>query len=179
MPKEVLVVEVFEAIRNRRSIRRFTDQPLPKDALDKLLEAARWAPCGGNLQRWRFVVVTSPSTKELIKKFAPGIFDMPAAFIVVCVQTVQSKHHRDEATYLADCSMAAENIMLQAHAMGIGTCVALSYAKIAVRQILDIPEDVEPLLLITLGYPAEAPEPPPKLTLHEIAFLDEYGKEWK
>ncbi|MCJ7620194.1 MAG: nitroreductase family protein, partial [Anaerolineae bacterium] len=58
VPKEVLVVEVCEAIRNRRSIRRFTDQPLPKDALDKLLEAARWAPCGGNLQRWRFVVVT-------------------------------------------------------------------------------------------------------------------------
>jgi nitroreductase len=179
VPKEVLVVEVFEAIRGRRSIRRFTDQPLPKEALDELLEAARWAPCGGNLQRWRFVVVTSPSTKELIKKFAPGIFDMPAAFIVVCVQTVQGKHHRDEATYLADCSMAAENIMLQAHAMGIGTCVALSYAKVAIRRILNIPEDVEPMLLITLGYPAEQPEAPPKLTLPEIAFLDEYGKEWK
>jgi nitroreductase len=172
-------VEVFEAIRGRRSIRRFTDQPLPKEALERLLEAARWAPCGGNLQRWRFVVVTSQSTKKLLKKFAPGIFDMPAAFVVICIQTVQGKHHRDEATYLADCSMAAENIMLQAHALGIGTCVALSYAKTAVRQILNIPEDVEPLLLITLGYPAEAPEAPPKLPLTEIAFLDEYGKGWE
>jgi nitroreductase len=179
VPKEGELVEVFEAIRGRRSVRRYTDQPLPKEALDKLLEAARWAPCGGNLQRWRFVVVTSPSMKTLIKKFAPGIRDMPAAFIVICVQTVQGKHHRDEATYLADCSMAAENIMLQAQAMGIGTCVALSYAKVAIRQILDIPEGVEPLLLIALGYPAEAPEEPPKLALSEIAFLDEYGKEWK
>jgi len=172
-------VEVCEAIRNRRSIRRFADQPIPKQDLDKLLEAARWAPCGGNLQRWRFVVVTSPSMKELIKKFAPGVFGMPAAFIVVCIETVQSTHHRDEATYLADCSMAAENIMLQAHALGIGTCVALSYGKLAVREILNIPEGVEPQLMMTLGYPAESPEAPPKLELREIAFLDEYGKEWE
>lgn len=172
-------MEVCEAIRNRRSIRRFTDQPIAKQDLDKLLEAARWAPCGGNLQRWRFVVVTSPSTKELIKKFAPGVFGMPAAFIVICIETVQSTHHRDEATYLADSSMAAENIMLQAHALGIGTCVALSYGKVAVREILSIPEGVEPQLMMTLGYPAESPEAPPKLELPEIAFLDEYGKEWE
>ena len=172
-------MQVCEAIRNRRNIRKFTDQAIPKQDLDKILEAARWAPCGGNLQRWRFVVVTSPSMKELIKKFAPGVFGMPAAFVVVCIETVQSTHHRDEATYLADCSMAAENIMLQAHALGIGTCVALSYGKLAVREILNIPEGVEPQLMMTLGYPAESPEAPPKLELRDIAFLDEYGKEWE
>jgi nitroreductase len=172
-------VEVFEAIKNRRSIRRFTDQPLPKEALEKLLEAARWAPSGGNLQRWRFVVVISPAVKQLIKKFAPGIFDMPAAFIIICIETVKRAHHKDQGTYLADSSMAAQNIMLQAHAMGIGTCVALSYAKVAIREILRLPEGVEPMLLVTLGYPAEAPEPPTRRPLKELAFVDEYGKEWK
>jgi len=75
--------------------------------------------------------------------------------------------------------MAAENIMLQAHALGLGTCVALSYGKLAVREILNIPEGVEPQLMMTLGYPAESPEAPPKLELREIAFLDAYGKEWE
>jgi nitroreductase len=78
-------MRVFEAIKGRRSIRQFTDEPIGKEALEKLLDAARWAPTASNQQRWRFVVVTLPSVKGLIKKFAPGIFAMPAAFIVICV----------------------------------------------------------------------------------------------
>ncbi len=171
-------MDVFEAIKNRRSIRQFTDQPIGKDALEKLLDAARWAPTASNQQRWRFVVVTSPPVKELIRKFAPGIFVMPAAFIVICVEKAPDANPWAEATYLADCSIAAQNIMLAAYEMGIGTCVALSYAKVAVSEILDLPENVEPLLVLTLGYPAEDPEPPPRLDLNEIAFMNEYGKEW-
>jgi nitroreductase len=68
--------------------------------------------------------------------------------------------------------------MLAAYEMGIGSCVALSYAKVAVKEILNLPDDVEPLLIVTLGYPAEAPEPPPRLELNQIAFMGEYGKEW-
>jgi nitroreductase len=171
-------VDVFEAIKGRRSIRQFTDEPIGKDALEKLLDAARWAPTASNQQRWRFVVITSPSVKKLIKQFAPGIFAMPAAFIVICAEKDPDAHPRAEVTYLADCSMAAQNIMLAAYEMGFGSCVALSYAKVAVREILDIPEGIEPLLVVTLGYPAEAPEPPRRLELNQIAFMDQYGKEW-
>jgi nitroreductase len=171
-------MNVFEAIKERRSIRQFTDDPIGKDALEKLLDAARWAPTASNQQRWRCVVVTSPTVKELIKKFSPGIFAVPAAFIVICVEKAPGAGAWDEATYLADCAIAAQNIMLAAHEMGIGSCVAISYAKVAVAEILNLPENVEPLLVITLGYPAEAPEPPPRLELNQIAFMDEYGKEW-
>ncbi len=73
-------MDVLEAIKSRRSIRQFTDEPLEKDVLERLLDAARWAPTASNQQRWRFVVVTDPSVKQLIRKFAPGIFLMPAAF---------------------------------------------------------------------------------------------------
>jgi len=171
-------MDVFEAIKSRRSIRQFTDEPIGKDALDRLLDAARWAPTAGNQQKWRFVVVTSPPVKELIRKFAPGIFVMPAAFIVICVQKAPDANRWTEETYLADCAIAAQNILLAAHEMGIGSCMALSYAKVAIKEILDIPEGIEPLLVITLGYPAEDPEPPPRLELNEIAFMDEFGKEW-
>ena len=171
-------MNVFEAIKSRRSIRQFTDEPVGKDVLEKLLDAARWAPTASNQQRWRFIVVTSPPVKGLIKKFAPGIFDIPAAFIVICVEKASDVNHWVEATYLADCAIAAQNIMLAACEMGLGTCVALSYAKVAITEILDTPENIEPLLIVTIGHPAEAPEPPPRLELNQIAFLDEYGKEW-
>jgi nitroreductase len=171
-------MDVFDAIMGRRSIRQFTDDPIGKEQLERLLEAGRWAPSGGNEQNWRFVVVTSPPQRELIRKFAPGIFAMPAAFIVICADKEPDANSWKEALYVADCSIAAQNIMLAAYEMGIGTCVALSYAKVAIAEILDLPENVEPMLVVTLGYPAEDPEPPPRLELKEIAFIDEYGKEW-
>jgi nitroreductase len=171
-------MNVLEAIKERRSIRQFTHEPIEKETLEKLLDAARWAPTASNQQRWRFVVVTSPSVKELIKKFSPGIFAMPSAFVVICVEKVPGARAGAEVTYLADCAIAAQNIMLAAYELGIGTCVALSYAKVAVREILNLPDNVEPLFVITLGYPAEDPEPPPRLELNQIAFIDEYGKEW-
>lgn len=171
-------MDVLEAIKGRRSIRQFTDEPLGKDALDRLLDAARWAPTASNQQRWRFVVVTSPSVKKLVRQFAPGIFVMPAAFVVICVEKEPDPTPTAEVAYLADCAIAAQNLMLAAHAMGIGSCVALSYAKVAISEILDLPESIDPVLVITLGYPAEAPDPPSRLALTQIAFRDGYGQEW-
>jgi nitroreductase len=103
---------------------------------------------------------------------------MPAAFIVICVEKAPDANPWKETVYLADCAIASQNIMLAAHEMGIGSCVAISYAKVAIKEILNLPDDVEPLLMVTLGYPAEAPEPPGRLKLNQIAFMDEYGKEW-
>jgi nitroreductase len=170
-------MDVMEAIKGRRSIRQFTDQPIEKEKLQKLLEAARWAPSGGNLQTWRFVVVTSPSQRELVKKFAPGIFAMPSAFIVICAEMEAGANEWKQRLCLADCAIASQNIMLAAHEMGIGTCVALSYAKSAISEILELPDNVEPMLVVTLGYPAEAPEPPPRFELSKIAFEERYGQE--
>jgi nitroreductase len=172
-------MDVMGAIKGRRSIRQFSDKPVEREELGRLLEAARWAPSGGNLQKWRFVVVTSPSQRELVKKFAPGIFAVPTAFIVVCAEVEADANEWKQRLYLADCSIASQNIMLAAYEMGIGTCVALSYAKSAISEILELPENVEPMLVVTLGYPAEDPEPPPRFELSEMAFEERYGQEWK
>ncbi|MFC1960827.1 nitroreductase family protein [Chloroflexota bacterium] len=171
-------MDVSAAVKGRRSIRAFTPDPISEADLAKLLDAARWAPSAGNQQKWRFVVVTDLGMKELVKQFAPGIFVMPAAFIVICAEKKPGASAWDEQCYLADCSIAAQNIMLAAYELGIGSCLALSYAKVAAQEILSIPENVEPYLVVTLGYAAEDPAPPPRLELNEIAFVDEYGKEW-
>jgi nitroreductase len=171
-------VDVLEAIKQRRSIRQFTEQAIERELLEQILDAARWAPTASNQQKWRFIVVTDPTVKEMVRKVSPGIFATPAAFIVICAEAAPEASDWDERTYLADCAVAAQNIMLAAHALGLGSCVALSYGRAAVQEILDIPDRVKPELIVTLGYPAEDPSPPPRLPLSQIAFADTYGKGW-
>jgi len=169
-------MDVLEAIKQRRSIRQFMEQAIERKLLEQILDAARWAPTAGNQQKWRFIVVTDRMVKEMVRKVSPGIFATPAAFIVICAEAAPDASDWDEWTYLADCSIAAQDIMLAAHALGLGTCIALSYARSAVQEILDIPDQVKPELIVTLGYPAEDPAPPPRLPLSQIVFADEYGK---
>ena len=171
-------MDMLEAIKQRRSIRQFTEQAIERELLEQILDAARWAPTASNQQKWRFIVVTDPTVKEMVRKVSPGIFATPAAFIVICAEAAPDASDWDEQTYLADCAVAAQNIMLAAHALGLGSCLALSYARSAVQEILDIPDQVEPELVVTLGYPAEDPSPPPRLPLSQIAFADTYGKGW-
>jgi nitroreductase len=171
-------MDVLEAIKQRRSIRQFMEQAIERKLLEQILDAARWAPTAGNQQRWRFIVVTDPTVKEMVRKVSPGIFATPAAFIVICAKKAPDAGDWDEWTYLADCAVAAQNIMLAAHALGLGSCIAISYARTALKEILDIPDQVKPELIVTLGYPAEDPSPPPRLPLSQIVFADEYGKGW-
>lgn len=173
-------MEMMEAILRRRSIRRFTEQPIERDVLEQLINAARWAPNGNNNNLWRFLAVMSPNQKRLVLRFSPGVFDMPAAIIVVCM-----KHRREKITeairllHMADAAIACQNICLAAESMGIGSCIVYSYNAKALKPILGLADDVPPYLMVTLGYPDESPEPPPRLPLNEIAFIDEYGKAWE
>ena len=172
-------MDIFETIYERRSVRKYTDQPIEKSILEKLLDAARWAPNGSNRNAWRFVVITSETQRKLLLKFAPGIFNMPAAMIVICIDPgIKRVKEKTRMMRMADAAIAAENIVLAAHALGIGSCMVVSYADLAIRNILKIPEQISPKILITLGYPAESPEPPPRKPIAEITFEDKYGKEW-
>ncbi|MGD8491500.1 MAG: nitroreductase family protein [Anaerolineae bacterium] len=173
-------MDLFEAIHGRRSIRRYTAEPLAPDALETLLDAARWAPNAGNWNAWRFVVVTSPVQKQLLLKFTPGVDDVPAAVIVICIEPKQ-KQVKEAArlVYVADAAIAAENMALAAHGLGLGSCIVVSFAEAALRAVLKLPEAVFPCMLLTVGHPAEAPPPPPRRPLAEIAFTDEYGQEWR
>jgi len=173
-------MELFEAILKRRSVRRYKDKPIDDSALGKILDAARWAPNAGNYNSWRFIVVTSPAQNKQLLHFCPGIDEVPAAIIVICAEPKQKRiKEKTRLMYMADCAMATQNIVLAAHSLDIGSCVVISFADVAMREILAIPENVEPHLLVTLGYPAEDPEPPPRRPISEIAFRNDYGEEWK
>ena len=156
-------MDIMKTIYERRSVRQYTDQQIDKEVLGKLLDTAIWAPNGGNSNPWRFIVVTSEAQKKLLLKFTPGVFDMPAAIVVICTESKQKNINENKRMiHMADAAVAAENIVLAAHALGIGSCMVVSFADLAIRNILNIPEQISPKILITLGYPAESPEPPPR-----------------
>jgi nitroreductase len=172
-------MDLFKAIRERRSIRKYKDEPIDDSAIEKILDAARWAPNAGNYNSWRFVVITSPAKMKLLLQFCPGIDDVPAAIIVVCAKPKQKRlKDATRLMYMADCAIATQNIVLAAYSLNIGSCVVISFADKALREILNIPEDVQPYLLVTLGYASEVPEPPARLPISKIAFRNDYTKEW-
>jgi nitroreductase len=174
-----MAMDVFEAIVKRRRVVDFTDRTIDRSTMTQILEAARWSPSGGNQQRWRFIVVTDPNTKEMIGDVSPGIYGSPTAIVAICVKMRPRANEWDRWMEACEVGIAAQNIALAAFALGVGSCMIASFARESVEQILDLPEGIEPQLLVTLGYYAQLPEPPGRLPLDEIAFSERYGREWK
>lgn len=165
---------VFEVIKGRRSIRDFKDGKIPDEHLRLVLEAGIWAPSGSNLQPWEFVLIKDEDLVERVRLFSPGLFGRPAAIILICInrKIAEKAGRMGELTSLMDISMAAENIMLMAYALNIGSCPVASFNKAAVKELLGLPAHVEPALMITLGYPKEIPKPPSRRPLEEVVHVD-------
>ncbi len=169
-------VDLLEVIKNRRSIRKFKSKPVEKEKLDKLLEAAEWAPSAGNLQARDVILVTEQKTKEeLVKaKYGRGvqhfILDAPVV-IVVCVNQQKALPHGQRGTSLyciQDATASIQNILLMAYALGLGSCWIGAFDEDSVREVLGIPKHARPIAIIPLGYPDESPRPTPrKIDLHK------------
>ena len=159
-------MDVFEAIKGRRSVRHFTDQPVERETLLKLLEAAVWAPTGGNGQTWRFVIVTDPQMMRKVKMVSPGLLGGPPAVVAIAQDMAAARHKGGkmgpESIVKMDSAMAAQNLMLAAHALGLGTCVIASFHPVAVGKLLKLPQDTLPHLLVSIGYFDADPPPPPR-----------------
>ncbi len=172
-------MELYEAIRGRRSIRRFLPEPIDRSILDRIVEAAIWAPSGGNAQTWRFVVVTEAKRRRRLRTVSPGLLGDPPVVIAVCqdLGEARAKGSTLGETFLApvDAAMATQNFLLAAHAEGLGTCTIASFHRKAVARLLELPDGVEPILLISAGRPAESPEPPARRTDGIVHFEVYHG----
>jgi len=168
-------MEVFEAIKKRRSIRRFDPKREVSDGeVEKLLEAVRWAPSAGNLQSWFFVVVRDRKTKERLVSEAwvqEFIVEAPVV-IVVCSdpkRTTWRYGKRGTRYTIQDTAIAAQNIWLTATAMGLGACFLAAFDEGKTAQILGLEKNLHPIAIMPLGYPAESPSPPPRRPVKEIS----------
>ena len=174
-------MKLVDIIKGRRSIRRFKDKKIPKEDLLKILEAGIWAPSGSNIQPWEFILVTDNDTIEKIKLISPGLFGTPTAIIIICINKERSKKagKLGETMAIMDVSMAAQNMMLMAYSLGIGSCPIVSFNKVALKELLEIPENVEPVLIISLGYPEFWPKPPKRRPLEEVVHFEKYGRNFE
>ncbi len=173
-------MEVFQAIKERRSVRRFKPVVIPKEDLMKILEAAIWAPSAGNCQPWEFIVVTDETTKRAIAAAALGQMWISTApvVIVVCANIPRSAWRygtRGETLYcIQDTAAAIQNMLLAAYALGYGTCWVGAFDEESVRRILEIPREVRPVAIIPIGVPDEKPRPPPRRPLEEVVHWERY-----
>jgi nitroreductase len=181
-------MSALDIIQTRRSIRTFIKKPISDEDAMKILNAGRLAPSGFNMQNWEFVYVNNPQILRMIKNCAPGFYGDAAAAIVLGIKEQKDEYekerkkafHRGESNIGAlNIGFAAENMLLAAHALGLGSCAIASFNDIGVKKVINIPEDWKALLIISLGYPEQYPNMPSKKKLSEIIHHNRYGNKWE
>ena len=166
-------MDVIQAIKGRRSVRKYTQEPVSEEELTQILEAGRWAPSRGNSQPWKFIVLKDARVRmDLAEAIPNGKFlaESPLG-IAVAVNPKSSKHPEQEG------AAAIQNMLLAAHALGLGTCwisVHGTDSEEKAEQILQILDREWLISVVSIGHPAEAPEKGRK-GLDEITFTDKYS----
>lgn len=168
-------MDILNLLQSRRSIRIYKDKPIPKEILLQILEAGRWAPTGANLQPWHFLVITDPATRKHIGEFARFFFIKSAHVEKAPVLIVLGFDRRKGKYGRYDVTLAGGNMIMMAQSLGLGTCWIGAFDELKIKEILEIPEPVEVIALITLGYPDEQPEIPPKIELEKIVHWESWS----
>jgi len=178
-------LDVFHAIKSRRSVRAFTDAPVSDEEVAKLIDAARWAPSAGNIQPWEFIIVRDPKIKHGLCEAALGqtFIEKAPVVIVVCADPQQSSQRyglRGASLYcLQDTAAAAQNILLAAQGMKLATCWVGAFKEEKATEVLSIPTGLRPIAIIPIGHAAEKPRPRPRKPLEEIIHREAFGRsEW-
>jgi nitroreductase len=195
-------MELFEAIKSRRSIRRYTADPVDDKQIEAILEAGTWAPSWANTQCWRFIVVRD---QELRTKVAATLTNLllqdavwinPAfkalttapVIIVVCAEIGKSGYRHGETSetrepatdkgdwFMFDTALAVENMVLAAHALGLGTVIIGAFDAEELKEILSVPDGFRVVTFFPVGVPAREPRTPPRKPLVEIVSHDGWVK---
>ena len=170
---------ILNVIKSRRSIRKYKAQDIPYEKVLEILEAGIWAPSSGNLQNWYFIVVKDPKKRKQLAEASMGqwfVYEAPVV-IVVCSDTKKVEYfYGDRGKFYAIQNVAAaiQNILLEAWSEGIGTCWVGAFDEKKVKEILEIPEDIEVHAIITMGYPDEKPSSN-RQPLREKVFFEKWG----
>jgi nitroreductase len=162
-------MDVVEAIRGRRSIRKWSDRPLDRGTLEELLDAARLAPSGHNGQRWEIIAVTDRGRLRHLVPMCNNqahVGEAGAFLFIVCDPEAKWIH--------VDPAIAMDHLTLRAHEMGLGTCWIGAFDERRIRTFLAIPDDRIAVIGMTVGYPAEAPEPRPRRQIDQLVHWDIY-----
>ena len=173
-------MDVFEAAQERRSIRTYQDKPVPREKLEKILEAGRLAPSAKNIEPWHFIAVTDAEKRKALSGGMWAKFLAQAPLVIVACGDKKASPD----WYAIDVALAVENMVLTAVSEGLGTCCVGSFSEKDVKAVVKVPENFEVLLMLAVGYIGEKLDLSSKLlhlvrtrkTLSEVASEEEYGK---
>jgi len=182
-------MELLEAIRTRRSIRRYKSTPVDDKTVELVLEAARWAPSWKNTQCWRFIAVRDNNIKSQLANITT--FNNPSTdairnapvVIVACAELGKSGYSDGQQAsdkgdwYMFDVALAMQNLVLAAHSLGLGTVYNGLFDAKKAATILNVPAGFCVVSLTPLGYPDQEPEPRPRKELAQIAFYNKFGSK--
>ncbi len=171
-----MVIDIIQAIRSRRSIRKYQDRPIEPDKLMRVLEAGRLAPSAKNMQEWKFIVVRDAETRKRLSEAALGQSQVAAAPVVIaaCTTMPDITMPCGQLCYPIDLSIAIDHMSLAALAEGLGTCWIGAFYEDTVKSILGIPDRIRLTAMLTLGYPAESPAARPRKKMEEIVAFDQW-----
>ncbi|MBZ4319683.1 nitroreductase family protein [Streptomyces huiliensis] len=184
MPQSTLpetLPETHRVIRTRTVLRNYAPEPIDDEHIDHMLECMLAAPTASNKQAWSFVVVRDPRNVRLLRAFSPGIIGTPAFVVVACVDRRLTAGFTGEVsrkiyeTSKLCVAMAVENLLLSAHALGFGGCPVSSFREEILRDLLNLPEPLEPVLLVPVGRPAQAPTPSDRRDKNEVISYEVWG----
>lgn len=184
-------MDVLEAIKERRSIRRYKKDPVPDEILKQILEAARQSPSWANTQVVRIVVVKDKAKKEALAETLfkgnparEAVKEAPCV-ICLCAKRYVAGYYKGEPVtdkgdwFMYDCGIVMEHIVLAAQNFGLGTCHIGAFDAKKGEEILKVPEGYSLVAMTPLGYFEEKPRATPRKALEEIVFLDEFGNSYK
>ncbi len=175
-------MDLFEAIRSRRSVRAFTKEDVSEEEVEKLIDGARWAPSAGNIQPWEFIVVRKPEIKRRLSTAAldQTFIEEAPVVIVVCANQMRSGRGygaRGIHLYcLQDTAAAIQNMLLAACALGLATCWVGAFREEEAKKALNLPGGVRPVAIIPVGHAAEKPMARLRRPLSEIIHYETYGR---
>jgi nitroreductase len=179
---------MLKPILDRRSIRKYTNEPVSDAAVEQILEAARLAPSGNNSQPWRFLVVRAAETRAAIAEVSHRQAWMNTAPVhIVCVGDIHCRipdyagPPLDDDSPLPelkkvirDAAIGIEHLVLEAASLGLGTCWVAWFTQPEIRAVLDVPPHQYVVAVITVGHAAESPAPRPRLGLGDIVRTERW-----
>jgi nitroreductase len=176
--------DLLTIIKERRSVRNFSDQPVSEAMLQTILTAVQWTPSWANTQCWEIVAVRDGKVREKLQAAVPkanpahkSILAAPVV-LALCARRNDSGYYKGVVTtkfgdwFMFDLGLAAQSICLTAHSLGLGTVIVGLYAHDQANAALNLPEGVENVALIPLGYPTKIPSPPKRKEISEFLHND-------
>ena len=181
-------MELMEAIKGRRSIRKYKPDPVPDEAFRALMEAVRWSPSWANTQCWEVIAIKDPTVKsELATALPKGNPALPSIgnaplVLVLCGKKGTSGSYGGQVVtvkgdwLMFDTGITMQSLCLAAYSLGLGTVVVGMFDHKKAEKILGVPEEVEVVAMTPLGYPAAGGSTPKRKDVSEFVFADHYGK---